>query len=260
MIDTLRQLFSRKNKEQYEIMHYHVRDSFLRVSDDITQLRDNISHLHVGQQLSQRDLKNLQTWIGHLYTHSQELKRVHEDIFTWIKHLHHKSNDVEGKIKEISQKQEVSEKGVGNTLATLNSKVEELTATIKKLKEEKKAVASVGNVGNVGNVAVATPTTDVATHSKKIKEIYHEEQDRKKVRKLPTPLQKLLAFLITAGEPMTYEQIAARTGKSKTTIRVDMNRLKNYDCIEEYSTPSGTKLFAAKNSEKIKKLYNIETL
>ncbi|MBW3017061.1 hypothetical protein KY316_01710, partial [Candidatus Woesearchaeota archaeon] len=109
-----------------------------------------------------------------------------------------------------------------------------------KNKESSVGVATgVANVGNVANVAFATHATG---------------------NSLSNPLKTLLNFMISVGEPLPYQVIAERMGKSKITVRVNMNRLKNRGLVEEIVTPSGIKMFSASNKERVKKLYNVEVI
>ncbi|MBN2881048.1 hypothetical protein JXM83_03255 [Candidatus Woesearchaeota archaeon] len=71
----------------------------------------------------------------------------------------------------------------------------------------------------------------------------------------------LLNVLFNSSEPLTYEQIVAKTGKSLNTLRVYMNSLKNKgSLIEETTLPNGTKVFAVSNRERINKLYNVQSM
>jgi len=76
--------------------------------------------------------------------------------------------------------------------------------------------------------------------------------------RLTNPEQALLNMLFNEDNPLSYEQIASKTGKSINTIRVIMNSLKKEGLIEENMLPSGVKLFNISNKERIKKIYNLQ--
>ena len=77
---------------------------------------------------------------------------------------------------------------------------------------------------------------------------------------LTNPEQKLLNILFTETEPLSYSALSSKTGHSINTVRVNMNMLKKKNLIEENLLPSGVKLLNLKNKERIKKMYNIQTL
>lgn len=76
---------------------------------------------------------------------------------------------------------------------------------------------------------------------------------------LSNPEKELLNVLFNENKPMTYENIAKKTGKSVNTVRVYMNSLKvKKPIIEEFLAPSGSKIFSVKNSEIVKTLFNLK--
>ena len=74
---------------------------------------------------------------------------------------------------------------------------------------------------------------------------------------LSNPEKWLMGVLFNAEAPLSYLQLAERTGKSVSTARVYMNQLKTKGFVEESSLPNGIKIFSLKHDAKVKKLYNI---
>ena len=74
---------------------------------------------------------------------------------------------------------------------------------------------------------------------------------------LSTPEKWLVGVLFNSETPLSYSQIAERTGKSVSTARVYMNQLKLKGFVEESSLPNGIKIFSLKHDAKVRKLYNV---
>ncbi len=74
---------------------------------------------------------------------------------------------------------------------------------------------------------------------------------------LSNPEKWLVGVLFNAENPLSYEQIATKTGKTINTVRVYMNQLKIKGFVDDSSLPNGVKLFSLRHKAKVKKLYNL---
>ena len=74
---------------------------------------------------------------------------------------------------------------------------------------------------------------------------------------LSNPEKWLIGVLFNSETPLSYQQIAERTKKSVSSIRVYMNQLKLRGFVDESLLPNGNKIFELKHEAKVKTLYNI---
>lgn len=229
-------IFKKKSRGLIEF-EAKLQTAFSRVFSDIKQLRTQFDTLHSGHELTKEDIKNISLWLGYLKRDTEKAENNFEKIGAWISYLHQQNEKAQKQLEIHENHINLLKQHVATGVATFATpKTNELS----RIKHEFKDFATgVGNVANVGNVAFATLTTP---------------------NELPNPLKNLLNLMIAMGEPVSYELVSEKTGKSRITVRVNMNRLKRRGLVEEFTTPKGTKLFAVKNSEKIKKLYNVEAI
>lgn len=195
---------------------------------------------HDHKALAENDIKSLKRWVSHLYSaqkkQEDDLIKLHNNISEVIKVFNKSLDAVDSRMKQMELKMD-DHKGhietkVGKiiddhhsiTKERLSSFADELTA----LKNQP-----------VVQMAPIQSTYDYS------------------FQPLTNPERKLLNLLLSLSDPIGYAKIADMTGNSINTVRVVMNSLKKKDVIEENTLPSGEKLFAAKNKEKIKKIYNV---
>jgi len=228
-------LFKKENKN-LTLVETKLQTAFSLVHSDIKNLQKELKKLHSGHELTKQDLRNLSLWLGYIKKDTENAEKNFEKIGAWLSYL----NEQNEKSRKILENHEFELKTLKQHVATgVATGVASNSKELEPKKAEFKGVATgVGNVYNVGNVAFATPATG----------------------KLSNPLQQLLNLMISLGEPISYQVLAQKLGKNRITVRVNMNRLKRRGFVEEFSTPNGSKLFAVKNIEKVKKLYNIERL
>jgi biotin operon repressor len=231
--------FFKKENKDLMLVENKLKTAFSLVSADIKHVQKDVKKLHAGQELTQQDIHNLSLWLGYLKKNTEEIEKNFKQIGAWLVYLNEQNEKSQKRIEnhdfELKKLKQHVATGVATGVAT--PKTHELGP---KTKESEKHVATgVGNVGNARNVGFATRATP---------------------KTLSNPLKVLLNFMISIGEPMSYSAISQKLGKSKITVRVNMNRLKRQGLVEEFTTPDGSKLFAAKNAEKIKKLYNVDII
>jgi len=241
IFEALKSMFSKQRS--LTSAEERLENAFSSVHSDISNLKMSAKSLHAGSQLTKQDIQNMTAWLGYLKRDSEKAEKNFEKISSWLVYLQESGqknkNEIEKLHLEIENLKTNTLQHMQRALQTLPTGVgmrnsEESTSTTMKLI---KGVAT--GVGNVANVGFATFTTS---------------------KELPNPLKSLLNLMISISEPVTYEQISQRTGKSKITVRVNMNLLKKRGLVEEHNTPSGVKLFTVSNKEKVKTLYNVEMI
>jgi hypothetical protein len=234
---------------------------------------------------------NLQNqWISHLHSTHTELKSQHDShrnltsaefdkVKAWINHLHENSKSQEKSMEELKQRINEAFNAYNRHIIELYKQEKKENIDIKALKEElrREIMPELNRLLQEQNHLVqqvihdhkASTTTQIdeanrhlGLISEKIESLPHikEIQMVPKPSLLTYPEQKLLNFLLNEADPVTYEQVAQKTGHSINTVRVIMNALKKRNLIEEHLLPSGIKLFNAHNKERIKKIYNIDLL
>jgi hypothetical protein len=231
-------LFSRfvKKDKGLTLIEDKLKQAFSLISSDIKHVQKELKQVSSSHEISRQDINNISLWLGYLKNDTEKAEKNFEKIGQWISYLHDQNEKAKNILENHETDLKLLKQHVATGVATLATPK---TAELGSIKHKFKDVATgVANVGNVANVASATDAT----------------------QNVPKPLKNLLNLMMVVGEPVSYELLAAKTGKSKITIRVNMNRLKRRGLVEEFTTPNGSKLFAAKNSEKIKKLYNVESV
>jgi len=230
--------FFKKDSRNLTLFEDKLKTAFSLVNVDIKHLQKELKHLHAGHELTQQDIKNLSLWLGYLKKNTEDAEENFKTVSSWLHYL----NEQNEKTKKILENQDFELKKlkqhVATPVATLATGVATPFSTEKTPKSNAQATG-VANVGYIPNVAFATDATP---------------------KTLTNPLKQLLNFMIAANDPISYDVISQKMGKSKVTIRVNMNRLKRRGLVEEFTTPQGSKLFAVKNAEKVKKLYNVQSV
>jgi predicted RNA-binding protein YlqC (UPF0109 family) len=198
----------------------------------MTQKVDHLSERHV--ELDKRHSENLEImkqWIEYFNKRHEETDSKFQIVVTYVKQLR----------ENIDKNQKMNEEFIKKVI---DEYVEIPQVDKNKLKEE---------ILNELNYVKTT------LKDEKITDIVQKTDELS--RNLLTNSEKwLINILFNSTEPMTYEQIVGKTGKSLNTIRVYMNSLKNKgSIIEETTLPNGTKVFAVSNKERVKKLYNVNS-
>ena len=71
--------------------------------------------------------------------------------------------------------------------------------------------------------------------------------------------RKIINILYNSNIPISYNDIAQKTGHSPNSIKVYINALKKKGIpLEVFHAPNGTKLYSINNKEKVRKFYNFE--
>jgi archaellum component FlaC len=239
LIGKLGRIFRKDSSKSLTVVEAKLQTAFGMVNSDIKLIQNELGKLHSGHELTKQDLKNLSLWLGYLKKDSENAENNFEKVAAWLNYLHDQSERskklLENHEKEIEKLKQGVAQHVATGVATPATGVALKTGLIEPIKALQRVLATgVANVGNVGNVASATGNS------------------------LPEPLKQLLNLMISINEPVTYQAIANQIGKNKITVRVNMNRLKREGLVEEFTAPNGTKLFAVKNKERVKKMYNFQ--
>lgn len=237
VIDKLKGLFSKE--KSLTLFEERLDKAFSKVHSDVQSLNMSVKNLHIGHQLTKQDVQNITAWLGYLKSDAEKAEKNFEKISSWLMYLHESSQKNKKSIEKLEfEVENLKQRALQHVATGVGTQYsEEITSKAQKsTKGVATGVANVGNVANINEIEISTP------------------------KDLPNPLKLLLNFLISTGEPMSYQQIAEKMGKSKITVRVNMSWLKKRGLVEEYSTPNGTKLFSASNRERVKKLYNVQVL
>ncbi len=223
-----------KNKNRLKQINTGIASAFSCIKQDLYSQKKALEELHEKHAgLSQSTTIN------------------HQRIADWIKHFNKSVNRLE---KDLDCLEENLENRFDNLTATSLKLFQEAYArNIKDVKQVKdeiirevevflsekqgKARYNEGNEGNEDNVNNVMPTLGFED--------------------LSMPEQWLVRVLFNTESPLSYSQIADKTGKSINTVRVYMNQLKPKGWVDESSLPNGSKLFSLKHKAKVKKLYNL---
>jgi hypothetical protein len=200
------------------------------------------------------DLSTQRKVLEELYDHHHGFRKStainHQRIADWIKHF-------DESIKRLESDMTVLEKRIGEefealSTASLNLFKEAYAKNIKDVQAVKKEILKEVEVFmNENNQKPKEPAnvTNVSNVNKVMPEPFFDS--------LSNPEKWLVGVLFNAETPLSYSQVAERTGKTLNTIRVYMNQLKFKGFIDESTLPNGIKLFSLRHKAKVKKLYNL---
>jgi hypothetical protein len=258
---------------------------------DLQELdRMNSRILHSFHNL-RKDLNNQNKWISYLHDMNKNIQVMHQNLHLSPhdlnrSHDEHKKLTVDdiSKIKKWINFLYTNQKKQNDDLLRIEAefreaieKYSEYILKLHKMIEEKQSPDESELLSKVQEL-LDKKRSDIDSELKKIEEkLENRLLDRikdvvkadepsllpdnpKRSVDLTNPEQKLLNLLLNEPDPISYAQIAGKTGHSINTIRVVMNSLKKKNLVEEAMIPNGSKLFSAQNKEKIKKLYNLETI
>lgn len=206
----------------------NLKDDFEMQKKWVQDLHNYFSRLHNDHHnhrtVTENELNNIKSWVNHLYQQQskqeKDLRAMEKNISELISVVGEAFNDVHSRVERVEKAHK--EKHTG------------MLEHVKKMVQEHKALE-------------APPKQQ-------------EEQPQESLMQshsLTNPENKILNLLLTESDPIGYNKIAEKTGKSINTVRVVMNSLKKKGFVEENILPSGEKLFNAKHKERIKKMYNI---
>jgi hypothetical protein len=199
------------------------------------------------------DLYSQRRMLEDLYEHHHGFRYTtslnHQRIADWIKHF-------DTSIRRLEQDTKVFEKRFNESFealstASLNLFKEAYAKNIKDVQVIKKEVLKEVEVFLSQN---KLKPADNAVNVSNVKPIMPEPGS---FDALSNPEKWLVGVLFNADTPLSYSQIAQRTGKTINTVRVYMNQLKFKGFVDESMLPNGVKLFSLKHKAKVKKLYNL---
>jgi hypothetical protein len=223
-----------------------LKESFDKVRYDLDVHKKWLSYLHAKTD-------ELHSHADKVYdTHTQHRKEISEyasNITGWVNYLYKSQLKLEKDIKAIEGNirlmlKEDIRKYHDELIAMLKSDFISNSAQVKAIRkeivEEMKALIEQKIQAKSDNEGVQLTIRQESSLS------------------MTPPEIDLVTILFNENSPMTYEDLARKTGKSINSIRVYMNSLKSKkDIVEEFRKPSGEKIFSVKNKEKVKTLFNV---
>lgn len=228
-----------RKKIQIEQMNTGLISAFSKIKEDLAEQRKMLeelySHHHGFRKSTHLNHQRIAEWIKHF---DLSIKQLDRDLRVLEKHF---NEDFEALTNaSLNMFKEAYAKNHKDIQALKKEILDEVEVFLKEKHQqykEHKEEAHVNNVSNVSNVKQITP------------EPFFDS--------LSNPEKWLVGVLFNAEAPLSYSQIAERTGKTMNTIRVYMNQLKFKGFIDESTLPNGVKLFSLRHKAKVKKLYNL---
>lgn len=264
--------FRKKEIEKLNIIKHHIFNSFSSLRNDLTLQNRWIDYLYkmhlsikdshdTHKKSVKADIDHVKSHIGHVKSHVGDIKTNMNDMSKLIEHIHNST-----KLQE--QRLAVIEKGIKEAFTLYNEHIRTIYKLVNSAHNTAKEAHT--KINDVHKKVTAPVTIDKDLLKKELLEEINKSVSSSaltfkpevvyKNAPLTNPEQKLLTMLFNEPEPLSYDKLAAKTGHSVNTIRVNMNILKKRGLIEENILPSGVKLFNLNNREKIKKIYNIQVL
>jgi len=199
------------------------------------------------------DLSEQQKVMRELYHHHHGFKNAttlnHERIADWISYFDKSVKRLETDLKVLETKIHDEFEILSNT--SLNLFKEAYAKNLKDSDALKKEIMKEVEVF-LGQVKHKTPITNV-DNVNNVNNVMPEVS----FETLSNPEKWLAGVLFNTETPLSYSQIAEKTGKTINTVRVYMNQLKFKGFVEESTLPNGTKIFSLRHKAKVKKLYNL---
>jgi hypothetical protein len=221
-----------KRKARMEALDSNISSAFSRIKEDLGQQRKFLEELHLShhgfRKTANINHQRTAEWIAYF---EKSMKQLEDDMIS-----------LEQKIKadfevmtqtSLRLYQEAYSKNLKDAEAIKKEVLKEVEVFLRENKH-KTSINNVGNDNNVNNVMQETS-----------------------FESLSNPEKWLAGVLFSTEAPLSYGQIAEKTGKSINTVRVYMNQLKLKGFIEESTLPNGTKIFGLKHKTRVKKLYNL---
>lgn len=228
-----------RKKIRMEQLDSGVASAFSKIKEDLASQRQFLHDLnenHDGfKRTTSLNHQRIADWITHF---DGSIRRLENDM----RFLEKKIQTDFDKITTTSLNlfQEAYSKNIKDVEAVKKEILKEVEVFIRENKHKQsqtQSQAPVINVNNVDNVRNITPETSFEA--------------------LSNPEKWLAGVLFNIEAPLSYTQIAERTGKTINTVRVYMNQLKLKGFIDESTLPNGTKIFSLRHKAKVKKLYNL---
>ncbi len=222
-----------RKKIKLEQMNSGLISAFTRIKEDLYMQKRALAELHENHHGFRKHTsinhQRIADWIKHF---DASIKKLDQDIVV----LENRLNDDFEKLStaSLSLFQEAYAKNIKDVQAVKKEILKDVEVFLNENKHKPGEKANIANVSNVKPV---------------MQEPYFDS--------LSNPEKWLVGVLFNAENPLSYSQIAERTGKTLNTIRVYMNQLKIKGFIDESTLPNGVKLFSLRHKAKVKKLYNL---
>jgi hypothetical protein len=222
-----------RKKIQLEQMNSGLASAFSKIKDDLLVQRKALQDIHDQHRGFRKNTslnhQRIADWIRHF---DESIKRLDKDIAVLEKRINEEFDALS--TASLNLFKDAYAKNIKDVQAIKKEILKEVEVFMSESKQKPKETDNVNNVINVNKV---TP------------EPFFDS--------LSNPEKWLVGVLFNAETPLSYSQIAERTGKTLNTIRVYMNQLKFKGFVDESSLPNGVKLFSLRHKAKVKKLYNL---
>lgn len=222
-----------RKKIRLEQMNSGLVSAFTKIKEDLHMQKRVLTDLHENHHVFKKHTsinhQRIADWIKHF---DASISKLDQDVRV----LENRLNDDFEKLSTASLNlfQEAYAKNIKDAQAVKKEILKEVEVFLNESKHKQGEKTNIANVSNVKPV---------------MQEPYFDS--------LSNPEKWLVGVLFNAENPLSYSQIAERTGKTLNTIRVYMNQLKIKSFIDESTLPNGVKLFSLRHKAKVKKLYNL---
>ncbi len=207
--------------------------AFSKIKEDLSSQRQFLEEFyenhHGFKKTTALNHQRIADWIRHF---DASIKKLEKDFLVLEKKMSEDMNAFS--VASLKLFKETYAKNIKDSELIKKEILKEVEVFLNETKHKSKETSNVDNISNV-KPTMAEPLFD----------------------SLSNPEKALIGVLFSTETPLSYSQIAERTGKSLNTIRVYMNQLKFKGFIDESSLPNGIKLFSLRHKAKVKKLYNI---
>lgn len=225
-----------RKKVQIEQMNSGLISAFSKIREDLHHHKKMIDELYINhhgfRKTTHLNHQRIADWIKHF---DLSIKQLDRDLRVLEKRY---NEDFEAlSTASLNLFKEAYAKNIKDVQTIKKEVLKEVEVFLKENKQNHKENIPDANVANVSNIKTITPDPFFDS--------------------LSNPEKWLVGVLFNTEVPLSYFQIAERTGKTMNTIRVYMNQLKFKGFIDESSLPNGIKLFSLRHKAKVKKLYNL---
>ncbi|MBU1322287.1 MAG: hypothetical protein KKF46_08085 [Nanoarchaeota archaeon] len=227
-----------RKKVKLEQMNSGLVSAFSRIREDLASqkkfLEDMYEQHHGFKGSTTLNHQRIADWIHHF---DKSIIHLEKNVMVLEKSIREDFQNLTS--TSLNLFKEAYAKNIKDVKAVKQEILKEVEVFMKDYEEKQqiKLKANVDNVDNVSNV-------------KKIMPEPHYDG-------LSNPERWLVGVLFNADNPLSYSQIAQKTGKTINTVRVYMNQLKFKSLVDESTLPNGIKLFSLQHKAKVKKLYNL---
>ena len=221
-----------KRKIRVNELDSNLVEAFTKIREDLTEQRKVINelynHHHGFKDTTTLNHQRMAEWITYF---DKSVKRLESDLKLLEKKIHSEFEVMSSTALDLFK--DAYSKNIKDS-DTLKKEIQHEVEVFLAQNKNKTPIINVDNVSNVNNV---TPDTSFDA--------------------LSNPEKWLVGVLFNTETPLSYTQIAEKTGKTINTVRVYMNQLKFKGFIDESTLPNGTKIFSLRHKAKVKKLYNL---